>query len=134
MAVSSYQVQRLITRLRRLRGAQSADTGATAGPAAPGGSAVAVRVQLSERARQQAAEAAASLRLPAGAPVSVVTIVDATPLAAETLRELERRAGSFMRPPPEPAAGPAPFPRARRPFPPTGEPEPFSGEDLPEGW
>ena len=129
MAVSSYQVQRLMSRLRRLRGLEAVPEGA----GAPRGMAEMDRVHLSERARLQAAEAAASLRLPSGAPVSVVTIVDDTPLAPETLRELERRAGSFMRPPLLPAAGRPLFPRARRPFAATGDPEPLADEDLPDG-
>jgi hypothetical protein len=129
MAVSSYQIQRLMTRLRLLRGLDAAPPGMKA----PGGIAEEDRVRVSERARRQAAEAAASLRLPAGAPVPVVTIVDDAPLPPETLRELERRAGSFMRPPVVPAAGALRFPRARRPVPAAGGSGPLAGEDLPDG-
>lgn len=129
MAVSSYQVQRFISRLRRGFAAPEA-----AGAPAPGKMSQADLVQLSERARSQAAQAAASLRLPAGTPVPVATIVDDAPLAPETLRELERRAGSFMRPPLAPAPGVPPFPRARRPSSPAEAPEPLRDEDPPKGF
>jgi len=120
MAVSSYQVQRLISRLRR-RPAPSEP----AAPAAPGGLSPADLVQLSERARSQAAQVAASLRLPPGTPVSAATIVDEAPLPPATLRELERRAGSFMRPPLLPAPEAPPFPRVALPRPAArGEPAP----------
>jgi hypothetical protein len=112
MAYSSYQVQRMVTRLRRARQSAARALGiapesAAAGPGAD-------RVQLSLRAREQAAAVADSLRLPPGTPVSPATIVDDAPLALPIRIELERRAGSFMRPPLVPAPAQTPIPRARR--------------------
>jgi hypothetical protein len=123
MAYSSYQVQRMVTRLRRARQAAAQALGLGAGGAEAGSEADVSRepartgfdrVQLSERALAQAAEAAASIRLPPGTPVSPAIVVDDTPLPLPTRIELERRAGSFMRPPLAPYPAPAPIPRIRR--------------------
>jgi hypothetical protein len=166
MALSSYQVQRLVTRMRQQADAgddaphgdaSGAETEPIAAEAAiegaeyaedaetvEGGPAVelpplqrtdptsADRVELSARARVQAAEAAASWRLPPGTPVSAASIVETAPLPAVTLAELERRAGSFMRPPLIPTPPAAAIPRARRPFAPGPAPEPLEDEDFPE--
>jgi hypothetical protein len=116
MAHSSYQVQRLMERLQRAR----AGDAAAAPPQEAGGLEV-DRVRLSERARAQAAAVAGMLRLPAGTPVSPATIVDDAPLPAAIRIELERRAGSFMRPPLPPSERIV-IPRARRARPePEGE-------------
>ena len=122
MASSSYQVQRMVTRLRRVRQAAAEAPGSGAGLAGGAAGRVAREpaesgfdpVRLSERARAQAAEAAASIRLPPGTPVAAAIIVDDTPLPLPTRIELERRAGSFMRPPLAPDPAPTPIPRIRR--------------------
>lgn len=123
MAYSSYQVQRMVTRLRRARQAAAQALGQSAGSAESGSAAMGARepagtgydrVRLSERALAQAAEAAASIRLPPGTPVSPAMVVDDAPLPLATRIELERRAGSFMRPPLAPCPPPAPIPRVRR--------------------
>lgn len=110
MNYSTYQVQRLMTLLRRGRdrfgGSPKGDASSR-----PGGF---DRVLLSERAKAQAAEIAASIRLPAGPAVSTATIVDDSPLPLPTRIELERRAGSFMHPPQKPTPGPIPIPRVRK--------------------
>jgi hypothetical protein len=127
MATSSYQVQRMVSRLRRAR--QSAARALGVAPDAA--SAGADRVQLSLRAREQAAAAADSLRLPAGTPVSPATIVDDAPLPLPVRIELERRAGSFMRPPLAPAPSPAAIPRVRRKR--EAQAEPDSAESSDDG-
>ena len=112
MGYSSFQVQRLMTRLRRAR--QAAQTAPAAAPeqsaSAPGPD----LVRLSRLAQAQAAETAEEIRLPPGAPVTTASIVDREPVPLPTRIELERRAGSFMRPPHPPSPGPLPIPRARR--------------------
>ena len=112
MANSSYQVQRMVTRLRRARQAAALALGGV--PESAAAASAADRVQLSLRAREQAAAVADSLRLPAGTPVSPATIVDGAPLPLPIRIELERRAGSFMRPPLMPVPPPAPIHRVRR--------------------
>src|SRR5579862_3753712 len=124
MTVSSYQILRLVTRVLR-EGAADREPEASR-PPAPSFD----RVELSIRAREQAAEAALSLRLPPGAAVRVATIVDTVELPIATRSELERRAGSFMHPPQPPNPASPPIPRARRPFPTSGESEPLYDEDF----
>jgi len=112
MAYSSYQVQRMVARLRHARQAAARALGVASEPAAAGPETD--RVQLSLRAREQVAAVADSLRLPAGTPVSPATIEDRVPLPLPVRSELERRAGSFMHPPVVPATAQVPIPRARR--------------------
>ena len=112
MAGSGYQILRLISHLRHVRG-EGGNRGVQPAPMAGG----ADRVRLSEKAREQAAQVAELIRLPPGTPVAVASIVDQSPLPLATRIELERRAGSFMHPPQVPSPAPAPIPRARRPFP-----------------
>jgi hypothetical protein len=111
MGYSTYQVQRLMARLKRERRPRSEAESEAAPSAAPLPGTD--RVRLSELARAQIGAAAEVLRLPAGTPVSPATIVDDSPLPPAVRSELERRAGSFMRPPLPPPAR-VPIPRARR--------------------
>jgi hypothetical protein len=139
MAYSSYQVQRMMERLKRMRASTEAETPDTAlahqeldgrvddaaeaaqSDAAPIHITRVVsgldRVELSARAIQQAIQASAAQRLSAGPRIPTVTIIDDSPLPLPTRIELERRAGSFMRPPLAPSPGPLPIPRVRRPSP-----------------
>ena len=72
MAVSGYQILRLVTRMRRERADESlADQPLDAVPAAN-----IDRVRLSEKAREQSEQVAQMLRLPPGTPVAVATIVE----------------------------------------------------------
>ncbi len=143
MAYSSYQVQRMMERLKRARTA--ADTAEPAltdrmvgaftevvGLGAMSQEAVAEppapmrvvsgfdHVRLSAQAIQEAAKATA-LHMPAGPRRPTVTIIDDSPLPLPTRVELERRAGSFMRPPQMPSPPPIPIPRTRRPAAPIPE-------------
>ena len=125
MAGSSYQILRLIERLRHARG-DSAPHGAEDSAAI----AAVDRVRLSEKAREQSAQIASMIRLPPGTPVAVASIVDQESIPLPTRIELERRAGSFMHPPQQPVPGPVPIPRARRPFPKTVVTEVTDADDM----
>lgn len=83
---SSYQMERLLDRLRRLRDWLPWPAGRRWAGADP--------VRLSAAARERAAPAA-----PPGGPPSVEAVRDRTAYPPRVEAERERRAGSFMEPP-----------------------------------
>jgi hypothetical protein len=94
MAHSSYQVERLLDRLRRARDWLPWPTYRR------WGAADSVRVSAAaERAVQEAAQAPAALVVATPRPPSLAAVRDARRFAPVVEEERERRAGSFMRPP-----------------------------------
>lgn len=105
MPLSSYQVQWLITRLRRMTGGPQG--GATNGDRS-------VKVELTGQAAEWARESRPPPPPPPREALWPADMADATERAPAVRFEMERRAGSFMRPRVRPALPPPSIPKMRR--------------------
>jgi hypothetical protein len=99
MTFSSYQMERLMARLRRTRGAPGGTP-----PQAPYGDEVVLRGVPHPAPPEAAAP-------PDSVPADPALVADRTALAPPVAHELERRAGSFMTPRLEPFPPRGPIPK-----------------------
>jgi hypothetical protein len=116
MAISGYQVEWLIRRLRRRRGGEPWSRQRR--------QAAAYRMELSERAERVAA--GYPYPQPPPPPFALrlrpAAVADPGHYPLRVVQELERRAGLFMEPPFEPEPAPLPVPKVRRSHHPAAKP------------